>query len=142
VLSLQQEVETMKRILASLVVAVCLAWVLALPAFAHGATVGTFAIADHGQGGWVGGPLRDDGTIGGGGAFSISTPAGQVVARETGGTWSGTLATGQSVLVCINLHQLQGPPGFLPPTLCAPIPVNAGPVNLFGDTFGRVTTTG
>jgi hypothetical protein len=109
---------------------------------ASAAVVGTFAIHDHGQGGWVGGPLRADGTVGGGGAFSISTPGGQVVARETGGTWSGTLATGQTVVVCINLHQLQGPPGVLPPTLCAPLPVNAGTVNLFGDTFGRVTTTG
>jgi len=133
----------MKRIVASLVVAVCLWGLIAVPAFAKSATVvGTFAVADHGQGGWFGGPLRADGTIGGGGAFSISTPEGQFVARVTGGTWTGTLATGQTVEICINLQQLHGPPGFLPPTLCAQIPVNAGPVNLFEDVFGRVTTTG
>jgi hypothetical protein len=108
---------------------------------AQASVVGTYTIADHGQGGWVGGPLLSDGTVGGGGAFSFSTPAGQVVARITGGTWSGTLQTGETVTVCLDIQQIQGPP-VLPSLECSPpMVVNAGPVVIDGTTF-RVTTTG
>jgi len=133
----------MKQIVASLTLATFLVFAVGSTAFASpgASVVGTFTIADHGQGGWAGGPLLSNGAVGGGGAFSFSTPQGQVVAKITSGFWSGTLATGQTVTLCANLQQIQGPPGSLPPTLCAPIPVNAGSVNLFGDTFGRVTTT-
>jgi hypothetical protein len=134
----------MKQIVASLTLATFLVFAVGSTAFASPAVsvVGTFTIADHGQGGWAGGPLRSNGSLGGGGAFSFSTPQGQVIAKITGGSWSGTLATGHTVTVCANLQQIHGPSGFLPPTICAPVPVNAGSVNLFEDTFGRVTTTG
>jgi hypothetical protein len=133
--------KVMKRLVASLVLALLLSGALLPVAFARGAgVVGTYTIADHGQGGWAGGPLRADGTVGGGGAVSFSTPAGQVVGLVTGGTWSGTLAAGQTVQVCLDLQQLHGPSGALPPVFCAPIVVDAGPVVLLGTTF-RVTTT-
>ncbi|HEV2237184.1 MAG TPA: hypothetical protein VGR57_11030 [Ktedonobacterales bacterium] len=134
----------MKRLVVILTVATFLVFAVHAAALASpgASVVGTFAFADHGQGGWAGGPLLSDGTLGGSGAFSFSTPQGQVVAKITNGFWSGTLATGQTVTLCANLQQIQGPPGFLPPTVCAPFPVNAGSVNLFGDSFGRVTTTG
>src|SRR5262249_38294490 len=138
-----RKASTMKRILASLTLAIFLVFAVGTTTFASPAVVvvGTFTIADHGQGGGTGGPLFSNGTLGGGGAFSISTPQGQVIAKITGGSWSGTLATGQAVTVCANLQQIHGPAGILPPTLCAPVPVNVGSVNLFEDTFGRVTAT-
>lgn len=131
----------MRKLVAGLVLAGVLVLGGIPAAFAHAGVVGTYAIADHGQGGWAGGPLLSDGSVGGGGAFSFSTPEGQVVAKVTGGTWSGSLQTGQAVTLCANLQQIQGPAGALPPTICAPIVVNAGPVVIDGTTF-RVTTTG
>lgn len=133
--------KVMKRLAVCLVLAGALMMGGVPAAFAHSSVVGTFAIADHGQGGWAGGPLLSGGGVGGGGAFSFSTPDGQVVAKITGGSWSGTLQAGQTVVVCANLQQIQGPPGALPPTICAPIVVDAGPVVIDGTTF-RVTTTG
>src|SRR6266542_2668261 len=43
-------------------------------AFAGGTSpvVGSYAFEDLGQGGWAGGPLYADGTVGGGGSFSYS----------------------------------------------------------------------
>ena len=71
----------MRRLLfSSLLVLGTFCWILTPPAF-HAAAKSveyTWTLAALGQGGWIGGPLFDDGTVGGGGAFSVAN--GQVLA--------------------------------------------------------------
>jgi hypothetical protein len=82
----------------------------AVPASAGGTSpvVGTYTIADHGQGGWTGGPMFANGTLGGAGAISFSTPDGHVVYRIEPETWSW--ADSQDVTLNFNNILLQGPP--------------------------------
>jgi hypothetical protein len=131
-----------KKLVTGLALAVFLVSVWAPAAFAASAqatVVGSYTITDLGQGGWAGGALRSDGTLTGSGAFSVSTPFGQVVAKVMDGTWSGTLAAGGTVMLCANLVQIQGPDGAVPPQFCAPVAVNTGPTVIEGTIF-RVTT--
>ncbi len=133
----------MKKLATSLIIAVFLAsmWLPAVfAAEAPTTVVGSYTVADLGQGGWVGGALHSDNTISGGGSYSASTPEGQVIAKITGGSWSGTLATGDTVTLCLDVLQIHGPAGALPPEFCAPITVNTEPTVIDGTLF-RVTTT-
>jgi hypothetical protein len=60
----------------------------AAPAFAAGPVAGSYSAVANGQGGWAGGPLLSNGSVGGGGAVSISMPSGQFIERVVGGNWS------------------------------------------------------
>jgi len=83
-----------------------------VPAVASaGPVAGSYTLADLGQGGWTGGPLRSDGTIGGGGAVSFSTPAGQFIEKVVSGTWSSP----SPGLVTLTLN-LVGVSAIAPPT--------------------------
>ena len=75
----------------------------------------TWNLAALGQGGWIGGPLFEDGSVGGGGALSIEN--GQVVARFRPTTW--TEDANEVITVCWDVVIIKGPSGALPPSLCA-----------------------
>ncbi len=103
--------------------------------------VGTFTLADNGQGGWAGGPLLADGTVGGGGALSFAN--GQVIAKVRGDSWSR--AGSQAVNICFDVTQTKGPAGAAgPPVQCFTLPVTGTPikVSMGGETTViRVTLT-
>lgn len=133
----------MKKLAMSLILAVLLVSLWLPEAFAEAApatVVGSYTITDLGQGGWGGGALLSDGALTGSGALSLSTPYGQVIAKVTNGSWSGSLATGDMVTLCLDLVQIQGPAGASPSVFCVPVMVNAGPTVIDGTLF-RVTTT-
>ena len=121
----------MKRLLVPVIAAGSLLG-LVLPAAAASASpvpAGSFAIASLGQGGWAGGPLYGDGTLGGGGAFSFAN--GQEILVITGGTWAGNAASG--VTVCADVSAIKDPFGLAGAPLClGPLPVNAGPQVISG----------
>ena len=83
-------------------------------ALAAGKVEYTWTLSALGQGGWVGGPLFADGTVGGGGAFSIAN--GQVLADIAPTTWSENAAG--EVTVCLHIIERRGQSGALPPGLC------------------------
>jgi hypothetical protein len=121
----------MKRLFVSMIAAGSLLGPLLPAAAASAATppVGDFAIASLGQGGWAGGPLYSDGTIGGGGAFSFAN--GQEILRITSGTWAGDATSG--VTICANVTAIKDPLGLAGTPLClGPLPVNAGPQLISG----------
>src|SRR5215510_12715278 len=74
----------------------------------------TWTLAALGQGGWIGGPLFEDGTVGGGGALSINN--GRVVALFRPTTW--TENSDDEITVCFDVIQKKGPAGALPPEIC------------------------
>jgi hypothetical protein len=121
----------MKKIIISALAAGSLLG-LALPASAASASsvpVGNFAIADLGQGGWAGGPMYADGTLGGGGAFSFLN--GQEILRIVSGTWSGNASSG--VTLCADTTAIKDPLGLAGSQLClGPVPVNVGPQKIEG----------
>jgi hypothetical protein len=131
----------MRRIVVSLAIVALAAGLMAPAVRASAPPVsGTYAIADLGQGGWGGGPLYADGSVGGSGALSFSN--GQVIGRVTGGTWS--LGAGPTVTICLDFQQTKGPAGAIPPSLCfgplvpgKPVVVPDSPNTLF-----RVTLRG
>jgi len=91
----------------------------------------TWTLAALGQGGWIGGPLFEDGTVGGGGAFSADN--GRLLARFIPTTW--TEDASERITVCFDVEIRKGPPGALPPTIClGPAEVTGTPVKvmLFG----------
>jgi len=106
--------------------------------------IGTYTVSDHGQGGWTGGPLYADHTLGGAGSISFSTPDGQVVYLIEPLSWSWYDA--QDVTLNFNNIHLQGPAVFgssFPLTLILPVsgtPLDAcvQPPNI-GCTTLRVT---
>src|SRR6266498_1459012 len=102
----------------------------------------TWTLAALGQGGWVGGPLYEDGSAGGGGAFS--TDNGQVVARLRAVSW--TEDADENITVCIGATIMKGPADALPPVFCTPpSPVTDTPVKiiLFGDLHNfRISEAG
>ena len=119
----------MKRLLVPMIAAGSLLGLPAAAASASPAPVGSFAIASLGQGAWAGGPLYGDGTLGGGGAFSLAN--GQEILVITGGTWAGNAASG--VTVCANVRVIKDPFGLAGGPVClGPLPVNAGPQVIFG----------
>ena len=116
---------------------VALAGILALVAISFSSVayardrevVGTWVIADLGQGGWGAGPLYSDGSIGGGGYFSYGD--GQNVGTITGTTWSwarsGPVSGPDAVNVCFTDHATKGQLLF-PSPMCIIIPVTKEPV--------------
>jgi len=111
-------------------------------AFAAGAVVGTWSVADRGQGCWGGGTLNPDGTATGSGSCAFSTPTGQEVAAISPASWSFTGTTETAVTLCADFTGKQGPvfPIGVPVLNCITIPVGTdAPVNLGGDTYGKVT---
>jgi len=90
----------------------------------------TWTLAALGQGGWIGGPLFEDGTVGGGGAFSMAN--GSVVALFRPTTWSENAA--DEITVCFDVILKKG--AGLPSSLCiGPAEVTGTPIriDLFGD---------
>ena len=76
----------------------------------------TWSLVALGQGGWIGGPLFDDGTVGGGGHISLNN--GQLVASLEPTFW--TEDDDENITVCFDIHIRKGPADALPPSLCAP----------------------
>jgi hypothetical protein len=56
----------------------------------------TWTLAALGQGGWIGGPLFEDGTVGGGGAFSADN--GRLLARFIPTTWTEDVGADHGLL--------------------------------------------
>jgi hypothetical protein len=127
----------MKRLLVSLIAAGSLLGPLLPAAAATAAPVpaGNFAIASLGQGGWAGGSLYGDGTLGGGGAFSFGN--GHEILRITGGTWTGDAASGATI--CATVAAIKDPLGLAGAPLCiGPLAVNSGP-QLINGTLVKVS---
>ena len=107
---------------------------------AAGAVKYTWTLTALGQFGWIGGPLFDDGTVGGGG--NLSTDNGQTIARLVPTTWSED--ADENITVCFDLVQKKG--GGLPSSLCVgPAAVTGTPIHmtLFGfDHIFRITEVG
>ena len=109
-----------------LIAAVAMSAILAAPALASSPVAGNYALADLGQGGWSGGPLFTNGTVGGGGGFSVSGPNGQEVAKVVGGTWSPLGS--DAIHLCLDLAGIKNlPPTF---TVCSDLPVTGTPVKI------------
>ena len=104
----------MRKLFIFLGVLVLVATLAPSAALAEGKVEYTWTLSALGQGGWVGGPLFADGTVGGGGAFSFSN--GRVLADIAPTTWSENAAG--EITVCLNIIERRGPPGALPPALC------------------------
>lgn len=92
----------------------------------------TWTLAALGQGGWVGGPLYEDGSAGGGGAFSADN--GQLLASFKAVSW--TEDADENISVCISVTIRKGPADALPPLICtppSPVTGTATQIILFGD---------
>lgn len=113
-----------------------------IPTFASGSVVGTWSVADHGQGCWGGGNLLSDGTGNGDGGCAFQTPQGEEVASISPQGWSFTDSTNKEVNLCATFIGKKGPvfPIGVPITQCLVVPVNTNtPVNIFGDTYAKAT---
>jgi hypothetical protein len=87
----------------------------------------TWTLAALGQGGWIGGPLYEDGSAGGGGAYSEDN--GQIVARLRAISWTEDMD--ENISVCIAATILKGPADALPAVFCTPpSPVTGTPVKI------------
>jgi len=105
----------------------CLAIALAAVHAAAGPVEYTWTLAALGQGGWIGGPLFEDGPVGGGGALSAAN--GSLIARFEPTSWSED--ANEEITVCFDVSILKGPPGALPPTICVgPSEVTGTPVKI------------
>lgn len=101
--------------------------VQARPVQAAGKVEYTWTLSTLGQLGWVGGPLFADGTVGGGGAFSLEN--GQVLADIAPTSWTENAAG--EITVCVDIIQRKGPAGALPPTLCiGPVAPTGTPIHM------------
>jgi len=125
-------------VLAVLVVLSVVATVATTATASNPAAIGTYTISDHGQGGWAGGPLNSDGSLGGGGSISFSYAGAQVVYLISPVSWSWVNAG--DVNLCFNQIHLQGP-DILSPYQCFELPVTGTPIVFYGTTL-RVTLTG
>ncbi len=85
----------------------------------------TWTFSALGQGGWLGGPLFEDGTVGGGGALSANN--GQLVARFEPTTW--TEDDFGVITVCFDVTLKKGT--GLPPSLCISGEVTGTPTHIF-----------
>jgi hypothetical protein len=76
----------------------------------------TWNLVALGQGGWIGGPLFEDGSVGGGGAISLQN--GDLLASldPTGWTEDGN----ENITVCFDVNVQKGPVDALPTSLCSP----------------------
>ena len=96
----------------------------------------TWTLAALGQGGWIGGPLFEDGTVGGGGALSADN--GKLVALFKPTTW--TEDDQEVITVCFDVIQKKGT--GLPPSICVSGEVTGTPtvISIFGsDHIFRIT---
>lgn len=92
----------------------------------------TWSLAALGQGGWLGGPLFEDGSAGGGGAFSAGN--GQILASLQAVSW--TEDADENITICFSVTIRKGPADALPSLICTPpSPVTDTPIKiiLFGD---------
>jgi hypothetical protein len=126
------------------VAALALTGATAAPALAAGGAVGTWSVADHGQGCWGGGTLEPGGSLGGSGGCAVHTPGGTEVASIVPETW--VLNSDQTqALLCVDIVVKKGPP-VISGQACFPVPVTSGaPANIpqiSPDTYGKVTLTG
>jgi hypothetical protein len=115
-----------------LVVVLALLVLPTVPARAQGDVEYTWTLAALGQGGWLGGPLFEDGSAGGGGAFSAGN--GQIIARLQAVSW--TEDAEENITICFSVTIRKGPADALPPLICTPpSPVTDTPIKiiLFGD---------
>ena len=76
----------------------------------------TWNLVALGQGGWIGGPLFEGGSVGGGGAISLNN--GEILARLDPAFW--TEDGDENISVCFNVTIRKGPADALPPSLCSP----------------------
>jgi len=76
----------------------------------------TWNLVALGQGGWIGGPLFEDGTVGGGGAIALNN--GQILARLEPTGW--TEDDDENITVCFDVNIRKGPADALPASLCSP----------------------
>jgi len=141
-----------RRVFGVLVGIAAVAAISASPV-AAGTVVGTYAIADHGQGGWGGGPLYGDGSVGGGGGLSYLN--GQEIGVVTGGVWAlnshcpiGTFdllagvpasgtgnGFGDGFTLVLDVRAVKDPLGQMALPLCfSPLPLG-GPFVLQGTTI-------
>jgi hypothetical protein len=99
-------------------------------------------LAALGQGGWVGGPLFEDGSAGGGGAYSEDN--GEVVARLRAVSWTED-AEG-NISICISATFIKGFDEDLPSLFCtppSPVTDTAIKIMLFGEPhIFRISETG
>src|SRR5215204_4309221 len=112
-----------------ILLAVVLALLLfpAAPAQAQGDVEYTWSLAALGQGGWLGGPLYEDGSAGGGGAFSADN--GQLLASLKPVSW--TEDADENITICFSVTIRKGPADALPPEICTPpTPETGTPVKL------------
>jgi hypothetical protein len=132
-----------KRLIVGTMAAAVLFVSHAAPAAAAGPVVGTWSIADHGQGCWGGGNLLVGGGASGGGSCAFQTGAGEEVASLTPTSWSYTDSSQTAVSLCATFVGKKGPvfPVGVPILQCLVVPVGtSAPVNLGGSgTFGKVT---
>jgi hypothetical protein len=104
----------------------------AAPALAKGDVEYTWSLAALGQGGWLGGPLYEDGSAGGGGAFSADN--GQILASLKAVSWTGD--ADENITICFSVTIRKGPADALPPLICtppSPVTDTAIKIILFGD---------
>ena len=130
------------KLVGATVAALAMLLGVAASSYAAGGVVGTFSIADRGQGCWAGGNLLPDGSANGHGGCAFTTPVGEEVASITPQSWSFTDSTHTAVNLCATFVGKKGPvfPVGVPVTNCVAVPVGTGaPVNLFEDTYGKVT---
>ena len=142
----------MVRRTIAVVVGIAAAAAISASPVAAGTVVGTYTIADHGQGGWGGGPLFGDGSVGGGAGLSYFN--GQEIGVVTGGVWTldghcpagtfdvlaGTPATGTGSVfgdgftLVLYVRSIKDPLGQMRLPLCfSPLPVG-GPFVVQGTT--------
>jgi hypothetical protein len=76
----------------------------------------TWSLAALGPGGWIGGPLFEDGTVGGGGAISLNH--GKILASLDPTGW--TEDDDENITVCFDVNIRKGPADALPASLCSP----------------------
>src|SRR5258708_17541053 len=95
--------------------------------FAQSNIVGTYTVADNGQGGWAGGPLYANGILGGTGAVSFNN--GQEVGKVVSGTWQVDSSVAFSALdICFTIQPVKDPLNILSGTVCfGPIPQDSQP---------------
>ena len=132
----------MRKLILLLAVLALLAFPTASTVKAAGDVEYTWTLAALGQGGWVGGPLFEDGSAGGGGAFSSEN--GKLLASFKAVSW--TEDADENISVCIRVTIRKGPADALPPLFCTPpSPVTGTPIKiiLFGEPhIFRITETG
>lgn len=106
---------------------------------ANGRVEYTWTLAALGQDGWIGGPLFEDGSAGGGGAFSANN--GQLLANLDPTNW--TEDANGDITVCFDITIRKGPANALPPSLCiGPAAVTGTPTHLLllgADHIFRIT---